>query len=587
MRALGLFVSLLAPWALAGQSFEVRAAASYGEAVAPGAMAAGFGSGLAAETAVGATDRRGLLPRELGGVRVEVDGRAAGLLFVSAGQVNFVVPERTGVGLAEVMVWRDGGLAAAGVALVEPVAPGLFSRDGSGAGPGALSNSYTEAFAPFAADTLENPGCDKRTRLTVRASGIAGASEVALAIEDGAGGMVPVEDLAVLGADEELEGVDLLRFTLPAGLDMAGEVTLRLTADGVESNAVALALTEDESAVEDCVAGGRMLAFNTVEDLLAGDLWDVSSAAQVFAAVGDALGDTRGDWPLMGVGTTAEPGHNGEVIVWGTAAAPELVWSDPRFPLTVRTLTEEAIPFVGVAAGNPAEAMTMEAEAGRPIHAQVVEMAEERGISFAGVRVSGRFRDVSISVAHHLAKEGTPLTDPEADKAPYQLFFDIAGPVEWELSGVYATAAAVQEVASVKGAPLHLHGFQLDRAIAGHLGGAAVEGAVITLYPLEAPEVRDGDLAVGIVRAEETLDFEVINNGETTISWSTVQVVDAEGSVVYQAALGALAGGERAMVSAPMPDGAGDVLVVADPFNDVLERDESNNRAWVTVGVGR
>ncbi len=581
----------LLPASLWGQ-IAVRSAASYGETVSPESLAALFGSGLASMVGAGQTDNRGMWPRELAGVRVEVNGVAAGLLFVSPNQINFTVPPNTALGSVDVVVKNaDGGVIASGVMEVADSAPALFSVDGSGSGAVLAFNRWTEERGPFSLTTAANPGCDKRTMLSALATGLrlpagvepdpldsnlAGSVRV---VFDGVAGPIESDEVEYAGPDEALEGADRVDFVLPEELPGSDEVAIRLVVDSEESNAVVVPLEPGDGENADCVSDGFVVAFNTVADLLAGDLWDVTQPQTVFAS----LADVPEHWPLMGVGTTAETGHNGEVIVFGTAGMPELVWSDPLFPLTVRTLGDEPIPYVGVAAGNPDHAIVAEAEPGRPIHAQVVELAEANGLAFAGVRVSGQFTDISYSVAHNLLKEGTPLTDPSVDKAPFQLFFDVAEEAEWEISGFYGASARVQEIVSVRGAPVHLHGFQLDRSRAGHLGGATVENATIRLYPLQAPLVEDADLAVRIVAAEPGgVVFEVVNRGNNAVTRTTVQG-QAGGQVVFQITLPELAGRTSTSIEAALPDGAADdgLWILVDPFNDVLESDEANNSAYV------
>src|SRR5258708_153866 len=67
-------------------------AASYQTTLAPNSIASAFGTQLATQTAIGGdTDpvTAGVqLPTTLGGTTLEVNGVAAGLLFVSAGQIN-------------------------------------------------------------------------------------------------------------------------------------------------------------------------------------------------------------------------------------------------------------------------------------------------------------------------------------------------------------------------------------------------------------------------------------------------------------------------------------------------------------------
>ncbi len=570
------------PGALAAQGLAVVSGASYGEQVSPGSLASVFGSNLAPAPAVGTLDARGRLPIVLGGVTVEIAGRAAGLAYVSGSQVNMVIPEETPAGQAAVSVSYNGVVVAMGTAEVAPVAPGLFAADGSGAGPGAILNAVTWAGGPFLVETAETAGCDKRTRLAVFGTGFRDAASVEVSVEDAGGAPRTVDAVEFAGATESSPGLDQLNLRLPADFDNAGELTLRVTADGVTSNAVTFTVGALAETSTNCVADGVALVYNSVADLLAGDLWDVTTPAKVFAD----LASVPGSWPLMGVGTTAMVARNGELISYGYADSPELIWADPEFPPTVRTLVDEPIPFVGVAAGNPASAVVAMAEPGRSIHEQIVELARANHMAFAGIRVSGVFSKVSYSVAHNLLKEGTPLTDPAADKAPYQLFFDVEGDTTWEMSGFYAAAANTQSLVSVIGAPVHLHGFESDRARAGHIGAGIVTQAEIRLYPLAAPTVMDSDLVIesATLAAPQTVGFQVANIGDNTVTRTTVQGVVGD-TVVFQFLLAPLASQESQEFTVMLPPDvdAAAVRVVVDPFNEVLESNENNNSLTVTA----
>jgi len=594
LRTVTLFVVFLAPSSLWAQ-LAVRSAASYGGQVSPGSLAALFGAGLSEVTEVGQPNRLGAWPRELAGVRVEVDGLTAGLLFISPGQINFAVPPNTALGTVGVAVKdANGGVLAVGAMEVTATAPAVFSSDSSGSGLVLAFNRWTQERGPFSLNTSANPGCDKRTRLSALATGLRLTTEAALRqhnsldsnlagfvtiLFDGPAGPIETSEVEYAGPEESMEGVDRVDFVLPEALEDSVNVSFRLIVDGMESNTVVVPLEPSDAPNSDCVADGVAISFGTVSDLLAGDLWDVTDPQTVFAR----LADVPENWPLMGVGTTAETGHNGEVIVYGTAGMPELVWSDPLFPLTVKTLINEPIPYVGVAAGNPDHAIIAKAEPGRPIHAQVVELAQANHLAFAGIRVSGRFSGISYSVAHNLLKEGTPLTDPSVDKAPFQLFFDEPGEAQWELSGFYAASRAAQAIVSVPGAPVHLHGFQLDRSRAGHLGNAIVGDATIQLYPLQAPLVEDADLAVRVVGVDAgQILFEVLNLGNDEVTHATFQVKTEQG-VVFQTALPKLAPHTAIDIETPLPENAAvaGLQAVVDPFNDVLESDEANNVVYI------
>ncbi len=99
--------------------------------VARGSIAAAFGTQLATATASASSAN---LPFVLGGVSVNVDGVAARLIFVSAGQVNFVVPAGVNNGDAIDFTINNNGVQSAGKVKVVDSAPGVFSTDGTGKG---------------------------------------------------------------------------------------------------------------------------------------------------------------------------------------------------------------------------------------------------------------------------------------------------------------------------------------------------------------------------------------------------------------------------------------------------------------------
>ena len=105
------------------------------------------------------------MPTLLAGTAVQVNGKDAPLLYVSPQQINFLVPDATSPGVAEIVVLRgssSGSLTA--TVQVSDAAPGLFD--------GAVVNAVTQARSPFLVETPENGGDDKRTRLAVYGTGI-------------------------------------------------------------------------------------------------------------------------------------------------------------------------------------------------------------------------------------------------------------------------------------------------------------------------------------------------------------------------------------------------------------------------------
>lgn len=114
---------------------SVSAASYNGSVLAPESIVAAFGSNLSAGTGIATTLP---LPTVLAGTTVKVrdsqgQERAAPLFFVSAGQINYLIPAGTAPGPATLTVVRsDGSTAATGTAQIATVAPSLFSANSSG-----------------------------------------------------------------------------------------------------------------------------------------------------------------------------------------------------------------------------------------------------------------------------------------------------------------------------------------------------------------------------------------------------------------------------------------------------------------------
>jgi uncharacterized protein (TIGR03437 family) len=123
---------------------QAGSAANYFEIFAPGMLASMFaaqGSYFGLQTAAASSVP---LPINLGGVEVLVGGRPAPLLYVSQSQINFQVPYEAPVGSTPIEIQvinpSTGQILASNFYTIDPVAPGLFTADGSGAGQLAALN---------------------------------------------------------------------------------------------------------------------------------------------------------------------------------------------------------------------------------------------------------------------------------------------------------------------------------------------------------------------------------------------------------------------------------------------------------------
>ena len=232
-------------------SIRVQSSAASSSAVAPNSLASLYGSGLASGNA-----QANLQPlATLGGVTLTVTDitgtqRIAPLLYVSPGQVNFVVPDGTAPGAASFTV-NNGSVAQTAMALIEQVEPTLFSMNGAGTGVAAATAIQVRAVNPqeqysVAVFQCGAPGCvsvpinlgvDTPTYLTLYATGIryrSALSNVHVAIN---GISVPV---LYAGPQPNYAGLDQVNVGLSLSLRGAGESNVVLTVDGKSSNTVTI-----------------------------------------------------------------------------------------------------------------------------------------------------------------------------------------------------------------------------------------------------------------------------------------------------------------------------------------------------------
>jgi uncharacterized protein (TIGR03437 family) len=111
----------------------------------PGSLASIFGSGFTSGAKDGATTMP--FPTELAGVRLDVDGVPAPLLYVSDQLINFQCPNADqGSSVTMVVKGTDGETAKVELTQVE-ASPGIFSINESGQGQGAVLVAGTSLIA--------------------------------------------------------------------------------------------------------------------------------------------------------------------------------------------------------------------------------------------------------------------------------------------------------------------------------------------------------------------------------------------------------------------------------------------------------
>lgn len=140
---LGITCFLLAVLPLCAQPSisAVLNGASYSGTLSPGCWAALWGSKLATSTVTAASVP---LPALLGNVSVSVAGIAAPLLFVSANQINFLIPFEVAIpgnSVAPVTVTTAEGTSAAFNIRLGRNSPGVFTLGGNGLGKAIVFNA--------------------------------------------------------------------------------------------------------------------------------------------------------------------------------------------------------------------------------------------------------------------------------------------------------------------------------------------------------------------------------------------------------------------------------------------------------------
>lgn len=208
----------------------VSAASFSGEALAPEAIAAAFGTNLATGIAIANTTP---LPTELAGTRVRVNGALAPLFFVAPSQINFLVPAGVQTGSAVIEIVSGNGSLSRGAVNLASAAPSLFTSNSSGTGaPAAVVTkdgvNFTSVGNP---DGSPNP-IDAGDYLVLFGSGMRSASIGGVKITVG-GYYAPV---LFVGAQGGYAGLDQLNTQIPDGV--SGLVDVVVSINGKVANVV-------------------------------------------------------------------------------------------------------------------------------------------------------------------------------------------------------------------------------------------------------------------------------------------------------------------------------------------------------------
>lgn len=237
-------------------TMSVSAASSLDGAQAPGSLVSAYGFDLADKN----TAAQLPLPVELDGVRLDLvlsedSVRQLQLLFVSPGQINYLLPTDLPSGPAELRVIRDGDPIALEQLTIAPFKPALFAAnsDGAGAPAGELVRvvgtvvQHSEPLADFDSGSgryvphpIQFQSEDERIIVVLYGTGFrnAPAPPDSLVLLNGQ----PSEAVEYIGKQESFAGLDQLNFELPRNLAGAGQVKVAVSVQGLVSNELILQL---------------------------------------------------------------------------------------------------------------------------------------------------------------------------------------------------------------------------------------------------------------------------------------------------------------------------------------------------------
>ena len=227
----------------------------------PGGILSGFGEDLANATVTASGDADpntpGIqLPTTLGNVTVKVKDslnveRNAGLFYVSAAQVNYLVPDATANGLAQVTITNSAGstpIVSTGSITIASVKPGIFTTAQSGSGYAAaqiqrVRSGQVIGYEDVASGPVANPVAvpiewkdpNDVLYLILYTTGFRLRSQLSNVTSLIGGG---AQDVLYAGAQGSFAGVDQVNILLNRNLATRGDLDVIVTADGRAANTV-------------------------------------------------------------------------------------------------------------------------------------------------------------------------------------------------------------------------------------------------------------------------------------------------------------------------------------------------------------
>ena len=189
------------------------------------------------KTAIGGSEtaRSPILPVELNGVSVSVNGAAAGLYFVGdspAEGIRFVVPIGVSTGVATVVI-NNRGTVYRGFVQIVGAQPDIFTSTNDAGGTAMVCNVTNTAISgcvtgPFQVTTADSTGTQVPTKLEIYLTGVRTAT-IAEAKASFVNGTTTTDVIPTsVRPNTNMFGYDLISITLPASLAGAAPIDYKL-----------------------------------------------------------------------------------------------------------------------------------------------------------------------------------------------------------------------------------------------------------------------------------------------------------------------------------------------------------------------
>jgi hypothetical protein len=120
------------------------------------------------------------------------------------------------------------------------------------------------------------------------------------------------------------------------------------------------------------------------------------------------------------------------------------------------------------------------------------EELDASDVDLAGVQLQGQFGPVNTTVVYNIPLTGLDLSGGYVGEDHFR--FGEYVTATWTMNGLYAADSALQPVISTAGHPLHLHGYQPEVMLGGHVGNASAISVTATVWPLSQVITRSGKL---------------------------------------------------------------------------------------------